>query len=113
MNEEQSEKQMQHIVNILDRTEDQCMELLLENLLQESPCPYCAVDEFLEDNETRILSELYKVGKANPQLACAVVYRESTRAAMAAMLLHRISDQVSTLFEEELEEICKGANESS
>ena len=111
MNDEAMEEQMLSILNILDRAEDGCLELLLENLLEEEPCACCTVSEYLEENQTRILSEIYKVAKDNPGLAAGVAYRESMRAAMSAILLERIASQVENLFEEEIQEICTAAND--
>ena len=97
------ESTVDNVLRLLDSADDSCLDNLMENIVAGNPCSHCAVLDYMEDNKTRLLSQLYALGKHNPQLVAAVVYRESMRTAMSALLHHQISEQVTELFADELE----------
>ena len=67
-------------------------------------CPHCCANYLLDEHKTQLLSDLYRLGKEDPQLLFAEMVAELLYSQAYAHLIENVLKETVELFREELEE---------
>ena len=94
----------EELLRILSSDIEECIDDTVNDRGLKGTCPGCVASEFVSDNETALMSDLYRIGKSDPQLLLSVITKTLYHTAALQVLLQKVLEQSFHLFEEDLPE---------